>query len=57
MSSPETMADIRNAELYIQVDKEVTKRENALDSLVFKFNRIYLQDLSVKHYEIPEKNQ
>lgn len=31
------------------------KRENTLESLAFTLNRIFLQDHSVRRYEIPEE--
>lgn len=58
MSSPETITDIRNTELYIQAGKKVTERENVLDTLAFTLNLIYLKDHSVKWYlEYKRKNQ
>ena len=38
-----------------ECELKAAQRENTLESLAFTLNRIYLQDHSVRRYEIPEE--
>lgn len=38
-----------------ECDLNAVKRESTLESLLFTLNKIFLQDHSIKHYEMPEE--